>query len=410
MRKRAALASLIALLLVLPATSASAQTYAVIHTFTGGLDGFWPYAGVTVDAAGNLYGTTTEYDAGSVYQMKRRNGNWIFATLCDSGYCGPIPQGRPVIGPGGALYGTALEGGQGDCSEFGCGLVYSLRPPQTICRSVSCSWSSQLTWGFDGNDGYQPGFVDPAFDSAGNMYGTTSQGGPNYYGNVFELTRSNGQWTGTSIHDFNQTDGWYPYSGVTLDSLGNVYGTTWVGGPSNNGTVYRLTYSGSGWTLATLYSFPNSADGSNPLGQVVFDAAGNLYGACQSGGSGGGGTVFELSPSGGDWTYHVLYSFTGNGDGPIGTVLLDAAGNLYGTTHGEGAYGFGSIFKLTRTNGQWTYTDLHDFTGGDDGANPVGGVSTDANGNLYGTTTYGGTQQGSFCQQQGCGVVWEIVP
>jgi uncharacterized repeat protein (TIGR03803 family) len=167
-------------------------------------------------------------------------------------------------------------------------------------------------------------------------------------------------------------------------------------------------HSGSGWTLQTLYDFPNTADGSNPLGQVIFDAAGNLYGGCQSGGTGGGGTVFELSPSGGGWSYHVLYSFSGNGNGPIGTVALDAAGNLYGTTYGDGAYGLGSIFKLSPSGGDWAYTDLHDFTGGDDGANPFGGVSLDANGDLYGTTTYGGTRQGSWCQQQGCGVVWRI--
>ncbi len=211
---------------------------------------------------------------------------------------------------------------------------------------------------------------------------------------------------GVSLHDFNKSDGWYPYSGVTLDAQGNVYGTTWLGGLNNDGTMYQLVHSGSGWTLNTLYAFQNSADGENPLGQVVFDQAGNLYGSTQAGGTGGGGTVFELSPSGGGWNFAVLYSLPGNNDGPIGSVALDAAGNIYGTTYGDGDDGYGNVFKLTRTDGGWSYTSLHDFTGGSDGANPVGGVTLDDTGNMYGTAYQGGP---THCPQ-GCGVVWEITP
>lgn len=380
-----------------------AQTFTVIHTFSGGGDGYQPYSGVTVDKAGNLYGTTTQNYRGTVFQMKHRNGAWIFNTLYQFGNGEWMPQGRLVFGPGGALYGTTYTGGNGFCTEFGCGTVYSLRPPQTFCRGVSCPWTASF-YSFTGPDGFAPGIVALAFDGAGNIYGTTTEGG-NYSGNVFQLTRSNGGWTATSIHDFNGSDGYEPYSGVTLDAQGNVYGTAWMLGPNNKGTVYRLTHSGSGWTEDTLYSFPNNSDGSNPVGGLVFDQAGNLFGTTQSGGTGGGGTVFELSPSGGGWNFTVLYSFSGQ-NGPLDTLAMDAGGNLYGTTYGDGTYGYGSVFKLTRNNGSWSYTDLHDFTSGADGANPVGGVSLDTSGNLYGTTSDGA---GGPCSL-GCGTVWEITP
>jgi uncharacterized repeat protein (TIGR03803 family) len=263
-----------------------------------------------------------------------------------------------------------------------------------------------LSYSFSGPDGNGPEFVDPVFESAGNMYGSTYEGGANYSGNVFQLTHSNGQWTGTSIHDFNGSDGYLPYSSVTPDAQGNVYGTTWMGGPNNGGTVYRLTHSGSGWTYSMLYAFQSSSpDPYFPVGGLVFDQAGDLYGTTQSGGTGGGGTVFELSPSGGGWNFSVLYSFTGQ-NGPLNTLAMDAAGNLYGATYADGAFGHGTVFKLTNNNGSWSYTDLHDFTNGSDGGNPIGSVSLDASGNLYGTASQGGIGQCSG----GCGVVWEITP
>jgi uncharacterized repeat protein (TIGR03803 family) len=405
--------TLIWALTVVALPSAQAQTFSVLHTFSGGGDGYTPYAGVTIDQGGNLYGTTSEYgtDAGgTVYQMKRLHGGWILETLAslynyEGGF---LPYGRPVFGPGGALYVTTFYGGNGFCGEFGCGTVSSLRPPQTFCRSVSCPWTVTTSYSFSGPDGNGPELVDPVFDSAGNMYGSTYEGGANYSGNVFELTRTNGQWTGTSIHDFSGPDGYLPYSSVTLDAQGNVYGTTWMGGTDNGGVVYRLTNSGSGWTYTMLYGFQGSVNGTGPVGGVVFDQAGNLYGATATGGSGGGGTVYELSPSGGGWNFSLLYSFTASGynPGPLDSLTLDAAGNLYGTTYRGGAFGYGTVFKLTHNNGSWSYTDLHDFTSGADGANPIGAVTLDASGNLYGTASQGA---GGSCSD-GCGVVWELTP
>ncbi len=401
-------------LMTLP--SAQAQTFSVIHTFTGGGDGWWPYAGLTIDQAGNLYGTTSEYGAaysGTAFEMKRKNGAWIFSTLSDfsGSSLARIPQARLIVGPGGALYGTTLYGGTGECTELGCGSVYSLRPPQTICRGINCPWSDSSVYPFPGSGdiGNQPGFVDPVFDAAGNLYGTTIMGGANFDGNVFQLTRSNGGWTATSIHDFDGSDGMLPQSGLILDPQGNVYGTAWQGGPNNKGSVYRLTHTGSGWTFETLYAFPNASDGSNPVGALVRDGAGNLYGSTFTGGVNGGGTVFELSPSGGGWNFTVLYSFSGTGynPGPLVALTLDAAGNLYGTTYLDGAHGFGSVFKLTNNHGSWSHTDLHDFTNGADGSYPISEVVMDASGNLYGTASQGGNLH--VCGT-GCGVVWEITP
>ena len=404
------------LLLCLLATTAfaHAQTFSVIHAFTGGIDGFQPYAGVTIDQGGNLYGTTTEYVLGNVYEMKLRNGGWTFTTLYHFvDYGRTVPQSRVVKGPGGALYGTTYIGGDDECFEFGCGTVYSVRAPQTICRSISCPWSASYV-ALAQADGVEPGFVDPAFDAAGNMYVTTTQGGQSGYGNVIQLTRSGGQWTPASIHEFHGTDGTSPYSGVTFDDQGNFYGTAWYGGANNAGSVYEMSPSGSGWIFQVIYNFQGNPDGALPVGAPILDAAGNLYGTTETSGPGGGGTVFELSPSGSGWNFTLLYSFPGSSTmyGPTDTLAMDAAGSLYGTTVNVGAFGQGSVFKLTRNGGGWSFTDLHDFTGGADGANPIGSVALDPSGNIYGTASAGGNQNqncytGSY---PGCGTVWTITP
>lgn len=399
--------------LLLYAMTVSAQTFQVIHSFTGGGDGFQPFAGLTLDQGGNLYGTTTQYVLGTVFEMKHRNGSWIFSTLYQFDIGRYIPQGRVVQGPGGALYGTTNVGGSDNCFEFGCGTVYAVRPPQTICRAISCPWSPNFVE-FNGTNGYEPGFVDPAFDAAGNMYVTTTGGGVYGAGNVVQLTRSGGQWTPTSIHDFDGTDGNSPYSGVAIDAVGNLYGTAWYGGPNGAGTVYEMSPSGSGWTFQVIYNFQGNPDGALPVGAPILDAAGNLYGTTETSGPGGGGTVFELSPSGSGWNFTLLYSFPGSSTmyGPTDTLTMDPAGNLYGTTVNVGAFGQGSVFKLTRNGGGWSFTDLHDFTGGADGANPIGNVTLDQSGNMYGTTSAGGIQSNNCNTENypGCGVVWEITP
>ncbi len=409
-----AITILLALTLI-SAQSAQAQTYNVIHNFTGGGDGADPRAGLTKDAAGNFYGTTRDggrYGLGTVFKLALKGSNWILTPLYSfaGGDDGANPDARVVFGPDGNLYGTTNFGGGGACSEHGgqgCGTVFKLTVPATACKSAICSWTETVIYRFmGGSDGEAPGYADLIFDPAGNLYGTTSFGGGGGMdcsgtncGTVYELTPSGGGWTESIIYRFNPLpDGYAPDSGVTLDSAGNLYGTTYYGGTYGPGVVYELSPSGSGWTEKLLHEFGRTGDdGGNPVAGLIFDASGNLYGATSGGGSGGGGTVFELTPSGGNWTFSVL-----SGAGSVASLIMDAAGNLYGTTFTVGAYGYGSVFKLTPSGGGWTYTDLYDFTGGNDGANPESTPVFDVSGNLYGTTRSGGTY--------GNGVVFEITP
>ena len=161
----------------------------------------------------------------------------------------------------------------------------------------------------------------------------------------------------------------------------------------------------NGWTEHTLYTFQDGADGALPSGGLVADSAGNLYGATPGSDGAPGGSVYELSPSGGSWTFHLLYDLSGDGPGPSQNLVRDSAGNLYGASWGNGLYGQGVVFRLTPTSNGWVYTDLHDFTEGDDGGNALGALAIDNNGTLYGTTYEGGV---NGCV--GCGVVYEITP
>jgi hypothetical protein len=202
---------------------------------------------------------------------------------------------------------------------------------------------------------------------------------------------------------------------VIFDSAGNLYGTASAGGNLNCtfigigcGTVFELTPSAGGWTEQVLYTFQDGSDGGQPEGGLIFDGSGNLYGTTAASNENDfGGSVFELKPSGGSWTFVLLHSFQFEGGGSVASLVMDGAGNLYGTQYGYG--NGGSVFKLMPSNGSWTFIDLYAFTGGSDGGNPVGSVTLDGSGSLYGTTQAGGT--GNYpCQNDGCGVVWEIAP
>jgi len=414
--------------------AARVQTFTVLHTFTGGADGANPFAGLTMDRAGNLYGTAAGggisgnntclpdpyggISCGTVFKLSHHSSSWIFETLyAFSGQPnGANPEARVIIGPDGDLYGTTNLGGTGFCAPWGgCGTVFKLSPPPNFCASFSCPWRETVLNSFAQDDGAYPQSADLVFDQQGNRYGTTPLGGSGYYlgpcgtglvggcGVIFELSPSGGGWTEDVLLNFDTVGGGgpisyaYPYSGVTLDNAGNLYGTASAGG-TGWGVVYKATLSG---TSSILYSFPGGSDGAGPYGGLISDGAGGLYGTTYGAGTNGGGTAFDLTPSNDGWTLNTLYSFSGGG-GPLDTPLMDGAGNLYGTTYGDGAYGYGSIFKLSPSDGGWSYTSLHDFTGGSDGAYPYGGVVLDANGNLYSTTSEGGSS--------GNGVVFEIAP
>ena len=387
---------------------ASAQTFTILHNFTGGQDGSAPWGGVTIDAAGNLYGTATtggsshncQGGCGTVFKLVHSSSGWTVAPLYSfSNTDGAYPEGRLIFGRDGRLYGTTGKGGTG-CGTDGCGLVFAIHPAATICHAVVCTWTEQVLYQFAGaDDGSRP-TGDTLFDSAGHFLGTTFNSGASGFGTVYELTSSGGNWTETTLYSFNGSDGANPYGGVALDSAGNIYGTTRNGGSMNLGALFELTNSGSGWTEQVLYNF-SGPDGYRPLGGTLVDSSGNIFGNTNRGGSAGvGGKVFEMTPSGGGWNYLQLYTFSGT-SGPWGDLIMDSAGNLYGTTVQDGANDNGSVFKLTFTNGTWVYTDLHDFDG-QDGAYPHGSLALDAGGNLYGIATAGGPHN--------MGVLWEITP
>ena len=405
------------LFLTLTAQPAQGQSYRVIYNFTGGAGGNAP-GGLIMDAAGNLYGTTSnggnpvcDSGCGIVFKLIHAGSGWVLSPLhtFTGAPDGAFP-GDVIFGPDGSLYGATGEGGIDSR-----GTVFSLSPPATACKTTLCSWTETVLHRFTFSDGGGPtGRI--VFDRVGNLYGTTMFGGDVGWGTVYELTPSHGDWTESVLYSFTGgNDGSEPFSGVIFDQADNLYGTTGSGGEQHCccggcGVVFQLTPSASGWTEKVLYSFQEGSDGADPAGGLIFDPSGNLYGSTIAAGDGGGGTVFMLSPSIGNWTFTTLYSFIGYNPGPFDSLTMDAAGNLYGTTAGDGAYGNGNVFKLTRSGSGWMYTSLYDFTGGSDGGRPVATVILAPNGNLYGTTQAGGRESCIDLNYPGCGVIFEITP
>jgi uncharacterized repeat protein (TIGR03803 family) len=403
--------------------SAEAQTYKVLYAFAGGNDGANPLAGLTIDSSGNLYGAAYDYGGqgyGTVYELAPNGSTWTFSTIYtfrgSDHYDGMGPQARPVLGPNGSLYGTTNLGGFGQgCIAWdnGCGTVYSLKNNSGI-------WSETVLFQFGTANGGYPGYGDVVFDPSGNLYGTSPTSGTHSSGIAYELNRTS-NWAESVLYNFQgTTDGSTPLNGPIFDQSGNLYGTTSAGGAHGYGTVYELSPSGSSWTETALYSFTNGSDGGGPTSNLVMDSSGNLYGATQSGGTYGGGTVFRLKRNpGGSWTFSTIYEFrsptmkpvrgtptgTCSGEPYVGsdrTLTIDSAGNLYGTTSADTVNQWGTVFKLTPISVTWSYTALHTFSGTNDGATPWGRLTLDSAGDIYGTAVGGGAN--------GCGVIFEITP
>jgi uncharacterized repeat protein (TIGR03803 family) len=388
--------------------SAHGQTFTVLHSFKGGTDGEGPNGSVVRDAAGNLYGTTeyggggtcfTGDGCGTVFKVDTAGKETVLYSFT-GGADGALPLASVIRDAAGNLYGTTEAGGDLTCNDgVGCGTVFKLDTDgkETVLHS------------FTGKDGTSP-IAGVIRDAAGNLYGTTPQGGAFSSGTVFKLDTSGNE---TVLYNFmggrGGTDGSYPDGALIRDAAGNLYGTTQLGGNYSFGTVFKVDSTGK---ETVLYRFFGGWNGRNPSGGVIMDKGGNLYGTTEVGGDSFDGTVFKLSPVG---NKPVLYHFTGGADGvyPVAGVIADTAGNLYGTTQfGGGIACFGgscgTVFKLDKTGNE---TVLHSFTGGADGATPVAGLVRDAAGNLYGTAYFGGDVSGSFCAGVGgCGVVFKIAP
>jgi uncharacterized repeat protein (TIGR03803 family) len=375
----ATLQLLVTLLPIFAILSAQAQTFTTLYAFTGGSDGGFPWAGLVRDSAGNLYGTTLdggniqscyEIGCGTVFKLDKNGKETVLHSFSGPPKDGASPWAPLVQDRSGAFYGTTASGGRYDN-----GTVFKL----------SGSDREKLLYSFPNGlvNGDYPtaGLVR---DGAGNLYGVTGGGGLFGAGTIFEVTASGHE---KLLYTFTGglEDGAGP-SGLIRDSQAVLYGTTCGGGAYGDGTVFKLDTTGSD---SLLYSFTGGPDGRCPTAGLVRDRSGNFYGTTSNGngtgcGGYGCGTVFMLNTSGKETT---LYSFAGGSDGGNpgrGSLVLDPAGNLYGTTTG-GTY-YGVIFELTpNSGGGWTETVLYTFDGQDGGG--ASGLIRDAAGNLYGTTS-----------------------
>jgi uncharacterized repeat protein (TIGR03803 family) len=415
-----------ALLLMTVALSvaAVAQTESTLYTF-GETTPFWPNGTLLEDANGNLYGTTRgggTYGVGTVFEMSppaKAGGAWIFTTLYSFvpyGTGGWVPISDLVRDKAGAFYGTTFNGGNSVCS---CGSVYKLVPPAV----AGGAWiESQLyAFPYDSIHGRLPANAALALTSNGTLYGVTIQGGAWNEGVIYELQTKNGKsYTETDLYSFGDAaDGNTPNGPIALDSAGNLYGVTLWGGAFNQGTVYKYTpaTSKSAAVETILYSFGSSStDGTNPSGNLVFDAGGDIYGVTNNGGNDlSDGTVFTLEYANKTYTESIVFTFSRSartGTNPVAGLSWNPTNNsLYGTTTQYGALdtGSGTVYQLLPPavkTGTWTETTLYDFTYDVVGGYPAGIVTRDpTTGTLYGTAQNGGIEG---CDLY-CGTVWQIV-
>ena len=394
-------------LVMTPSAEAQANTtVTILYSFKWGrTDGAFPAAGLVRDSAGNLYGTTEfggssnncSGGCGTVFRLDATGTETVLHSFIGPLTDGQYPEAGLILDAAGNLYGTTAFGGGSTNCVIGCGAVFKL--DTTGSETVLHSFAGPPT------DGQTPrgGLVR---DSAGNLYGTTWSGGSsnNCSGGCGTVFRLDATGTETVLHSFvgSPTDGATPFAGLLRDAAGNLYGTTAYGGskhadfcPFGCGTVFKVDTTGAETVLHNFIG--GRADGTTPTGGLVRDAAGNFYGTTRQGGSFSKGTVFKLDTTG---TETLLHSFTGHPDGwqPQAGLVRDAAGNLYGTTYKGGDRVKGMVFKVDTTGAE---TVLYSFHGAD-GSSPAAGFIWDAAGNLYGTTSDGG----AF----GYGTVFKLTP
>jgi uncharacterized repeat protein (TIGR03803 family) len=431
---------LVVLILTFASTASAEWKEKVLYSFQGGVnDGSLPAGGVVFDSQGNLYGATTYGgltacaiggECGTIFQLSRpvqKGDPWteklIYKFQGQGSNDGGVPSGGLILDAAGNLYGITAYGGSGDCVllglRAGCGTVYELSPP----KQKGGAWKETILYSFPtAKQGYFPN-GNLVFEKSGNLYGATTFGGTKgtscdaYYGGqcgvVFELTPPKakpGRWTEQVLHNFaGGTDGANPNGGLVLDSKGNVYGTTYMGGSGDWGTVYQLkppTRKGGVWTEKQLLVFTSGNAGGLPSAGVIFDSKANLYGTTV-------GTIFRLAPpstKSGRWKHTILSTFNNyEAYDPDGALVFDPGGSLYGTTYSSNTF-HGTVFRLqppSRKGSKWTFAILYGFLGPPDGGQPAANLIFDKNGNLYSTTQKGGT---GVCSFYGCGTVFEVSP
>jgi uncharacterized repeat protein (TIGR03803 family) len=379
----------------------------IAYNFSGDGSPGRPYAGLIADKSGDLYGTTLlggSNNHGAVFELTPTSSGWNESILYSfaGGTDGSHPAGNLTFDAAGHLYGTTTAGGGGNCPE-GCGTVFELTP-------ASGGWTESVIYSFTGgSDGRQP-YSGLILSKQGTLYGTASLGGtvsancPAGCGTVFALTPDGGVWSESVLYSFaGGNDGSAPYAGLTADKSGNLYGTTTAGGPMGDGTVFELASASGQWKETLLHTFSGN-DGAVPYGGLVFDSANNLYGTAFQGGSGNYGVIFELVPeTGGAWKETVLHTFWNNpAANPAAGLVIDSTGTLLGTAMQGGnsnscAGECGVVFALSPTaNHTWKYGVLHVFGGGTDGYASTAPVLVTGTGTLVGTTQAGGIQGGGM--------------
>jgi uncharacterized repeat protein (TIGR03803 family) len=362
-------------------------TEAVLYSFPDAGSG--QPTGRLLSHNGSLFGTATgdiSHCCGQIFELTQSNGVWTEKTLLAlGGAYGTNPWAGLIADSHGALYGTTAYGGTGNS-----GTVFKL-------HKLAGSWVAEAIWEFGtASDGQDP-FGELLIAPTGAIYGTTGFGGRGCYqsgcGTVFELTHERRAWREKVLHRFRKAtgDGVTPVGGLVMDRAGNLYGTTFLGGAVGLGTVFELSPSVAGWKERVIWSFGSGSDGKCPEDTLVQDADGSLYGTTFYGGAGGYGAAFQLVKSGDVWNEFVIHNFSGGNDGanPFGGLRVNRAESLYGTTTAGGLEQQGVLFKLSPSNGTWTETVLHTF-GGSDGVKPEGSLILEG-GELYGTTAGGGS-------------------
>jgi uncharacterized repeat protein (TIGR03803 family) len=399
---------------VLPGLALPPDDVRALHHFGDGGDddGAYPDTDLVMDAEGNLYGMTVQggdFNSGTVFRLSPTSAGWSEAVLYSftSGADGGQPYGGVTLDAQGNVYGTTVVGGSyAGCPEDGCGVVWKLTAATGYRHSVIHTFQGGTS------DGYGPG-GPLSFDSQGNLYGMTPGGGEFGLGLIFQLSPTpSGPWTETVIHHFTGgvDGGGASKARLLIEANGDIYGVATVGGTFEVGTAFRMSPDGGGgWIFTTLYEFHGEYHGGNdgvyPYGGLVRDAQGSLYGTTYYGGIHGFGVVYCLSDLGGVWDSTVLHAFQGGADGshPISALVFGQDGALYGTTSTGGATGDnGTIFKLTpMASGGWRESVIHAFDGSE-GELPYAGLLSDGAGNFYGAAVHGG--------KNGDGTIFRFTP